>query len=88
MKFQFTDNEVFVFMRRSFLGIYSGPFLIKEKVPNEYSYLGKLELKNFSVNGSDVKISFGHKNLIGVKYNFHLTNVSDSDKELLSLNLC
>lgn len=88
LKFHFTNNEVFVFMRNSFPGVYKGPFLIKEKVPKNYSYLGKLDLTKFSVIGNDIRISFGHRNFIGVKYNFHLTNISDDDIEMLKSNLC
>ena len=88
LKFRFTDNEVFIYMRNSFPGVYNGPFLIKEKAIKNYSYFAKLDLINFSVSGTDVKISFGHRNFIGVKYNFHLKNVSERDIELLKLNLC
>lgn len=88
LKFHFTDNEVFVFMRNSLPDLYAGPFLIKEKIPKNYSYLGKLNLTKFSANGSDIYISFGHRNLIGVKYSFHLKNVSERDVEVLKTNLC
>lgn len=86
-KFYFTENETYLYCRNTFpTNIYNSPYILKFNEENDYSYFSKFIVTNFTSNGSDLKIQFKNKNLIGTKITLNIVNISENDKMILNKN--
>jgi hypothetical protein len=82
-KFEFSENEVFLFLRNSFPTYYNSPIVIKTNRKEDYSILSQYVISEIRFSLNEIKLCVKQPYFFGNKYCMTFVDFTESDKLLL-----